>query len=444
MKKCTTKFLYGVSVADIIKQTVNDCICEKLLPGYVFLDKYQLYYNAQTGYYYDANTSLFYHAETRCYYYYDEQSSSYVFHSRPLADHVWSTKTAKRHAQIIFGELYMKGMSQDEVDVFECICEIIETLCKSTDLSNGVSCDEILLNEFENEIESMIEEERIRYAACIRLIEVSNASKLHIVTMNGANIGNLHDCDVTISSSVDEKSEVFARIDYLDENSQYVITAMSEYNPLMVNGEYISKGSNVVVNHFDEWKIGNNVLVAHIHYGSNTCTSCEPGLLAVSNKPNAKNFVNKKVSLEVSRRRTMKQLKAEYGLLDMDYIVSPSVKSNLRESNGSNVNVKTSIYKHCQAKPLPEKLHFLLSQKTPSVEAPIDKSNKGYKLLQTMGWNSGEGLGRYRQGGTEPIINIKRTGRAGLGSLEKDKRTEPSKKIKIAKITKERFDAIVD
>lgn len=26
--------------------------------------------------------------------------------------------------------------------------------------------------------------------------------------MNGANIGNLHDCDVTISSSVDEKSEV--------------------------------------------------------------------------------------------------------------------------------------------------------------------------------------------------------------------------------------------
>lgn len=51
----------------------------------------------------------------------------------------------------------MKGMSQDEVDVFECICEIIETLCKSTDLSNVVSCDEILLNEFENEIESMIE-----------------------------------------------------------------------------------------------------------------------------------------------------------------------------------------------------------------------------------------------------------------------------------------------
>lgn len=50
-----------------------------------------------------------------------------------------------------------------------------------------------------------------------------------------------------------------------------------------------------------------------------------------------------------------------------------------------------------------EKLHFLLSQKTPSIEAPIDKSNKGYKLLQTMGWNSGEGLGRYRQGGTEPV-----------------------------------------
>lgn len=45
-------------MADIIKQTVNDCICEKLLPGYVFLDKYQLYYNAQTGYYYDA-VSLF-------------------------------------------------------------------------------------------------------------------------------------------------------------------------------------------------------------------------------------------------------------------------------------------------------------------------------------------------------------------------------------------------
>lgn len=33
----------------------------------------------------------------------------------------------------------------------------------------------------------------------------------------------------------------------------------------------------------------------------------------------------------------------------------------------------------------------------------MERSNKGFKMLQGMGWREGEGLGRSNQGGTQPV-----------------------------------------
>lgn len=47
---------------------------------------------------------------------------------------------------------------------------------------------------------------------------------------------------------------------------------------------------------------------------------------------------------------------------------------------------------------------------------PIQKSNRGFTMLERMGWKQGEGLGSARDGITEPLQPQKRSQRSGLGS----------------------------
>lgn len=52
----------------------------------------------------------------------------------------------------------------------------------------------------------------------------------------------------------------------------------------------------------------------------------------------------------------------------------------------------------------------------------IPESNKGYKMLQKIGWKEGEGLGSEQQGIKVPIATEFRTTRAGIGAKKVQKR----------------------
>ncbi|KDO19082.1 hypothetical protein SPRG_14717 [Saprolegnia parasitica CBS 223.65] len=49
-------------------------------------------------------------------------------------------------------------------------------------------------------------------------------------------------------------------------------------------------------------------------------------------------------------------------------------------------------------------------------EHEIAPSNVGYRLLETMGWKAGEGLGNEKQGRTAPVATCLKRDRAGLGA----------------------------
>ena len=49
------------------------------------------------------------------------------------------------------------------------------------------------------------------------------------------------------------------------------------------------------------------------------------------------------------------------------------------------------------------------------VEKSIDSKNKGFKMLQTMGWAEGKGLGKEASGRLEPIPVSTKNDRSGLG-----------------------------
>ena len=52
----------------------------------------------------------------------------------------------------------------------------------------------------------------------------------------------------------------------------------------------------------------------------------------------------------------------------------------------------------------------------PIAAAPLDSSNIGSRMLVSMGWEVGTGLGSSMQGQVEPVPVIKRRKRLGLGA----------------------------
>ena len=58
--------------------------------------------------------------------------------------------------------------------------------------------------------------------------------------------------------------------------------------------------------------------------------------------------------------------------------------------------------------------HVLAPSNSASTEKPIDSNNIGFKMLKSMGYNEGEGLGKEQNGIKQPIKIQIREPRAGL------------------------------
>ncbi|KAJ2826981.1 G patch domain-containing protein 11, partial [Coemansia erecta] len=63
----------------------------------------------------------------------------------------------------------------------------------------------------------------------------------------------------------------------------------------------------------------------------------------------------------------------------------------------------------------------------------IDTDNKGYGMLQKMGWAPGTGLGAHSSGIVDPVSVEGNDDRTGLGAQPENPRS------KAARITRERF-----
>uniref|UniRef100_A0A914WZ79 RNA-binding protein 5 n=1 Tax=Plectus sambesii TaxID=2011161 RepID=A0A914WZ79_9BILA len=61
-----------------------------------------------------------------------------------------------------------------------------------------------------------------------------------------------------------------------------------------------------------------------------------------------------------------------------------------------------------------------------ALTVPLDSSNKGSKLLRSMGWSEGQGLGRNNQGIVDPIMADRRVQGAGLGAVGSKVKTAPN------------------
>ncbi|VDD90307.1 unnamed protein product [Enterobius vermicularis] len=446
--------LIDVSIADMILETVCNSFWENHLPGFVYHDKYKMFYNSESGYYYDQNTSLFYHPSTRCYYFYDENSRNFIFHSRVPAEHLWSSRKAKNYAVSLHGESYVTGMDQEEVDIFECLYDLISQVCANV---SDDSCfeDEVGEKDSEDEIKQFIEDERIEYPPCIRL--VGENGDLHIVTIDGAFLGFGDQFDICLklpsglSSELSQKA--VAEIRYRNDDKEFELRPLLNTVPLYLQGSVICEDTVGVLKHSDECAIGLDIFRVHIHHGSNTCNGCEPGLFSIP--VSTCNFTQESTGLtsEQQRRRTLKALKAEYGLLGEEFERQKEMKRwNLHHPQGFyNKAIKRPVprspqlvdpvYSACVAKPVSGTSTESVILRSNSVVSRLDESNKGYKLLKNLGWKEGSGLGKDNSGIQQPLFEKVKNDRSGLGldtSLAEE--TCKPKKLRILEITRQRFD----
>ncbi|KAK6109232.1 G-patch domain family protein [Brugia pahangi] len=78
----------------------------------------------------------------------------------------------------------------------------------------------------------------------------------------------------------------------------------------------------------------------------------------------------------------------------------------------------------------------------PSSTKVLNESNRGFNMLQRMGWKQGTGLGRKEDGITEPVISEVRPNRAGLGlknEIKFELSKKQDKKQHLLEITRQRF-----
>lgn len=189
----------------------------------------------------------------------------------------------------------------------------------------------------------------------------------------------------------------------------------------------------------------------HVHFGSNTCPGCEPGLYEPEKKEETV-VQARNIRGEVARRKNLKQMMKSYGIRPDEGLSEPIRKKatgpsleNITRTERSN---GADMYGSCAAKPLPENQRKFdlpqtatTSQPTTSAVKPLDSGNVGFKLLKSMGWSEGQGLGKTKQGHVEPVATEVKNNRQGLGS-SKEKEQPKSYKETILEKTKRRFNEV--
>uniref|UniRef100_A0A915NSZ1 G-patch domain-containing protein n=1 Tax=Meloidogyne floridensis TaxID=298350 RepID=A0A915NSZ1_9BILA len=417
------------SVADLVQQTASQFVFENVLPGFVYYNDYNAYYNHDTGYFYYPESLLYFHPSTQLYYYYNEQTKTYeVYENKD--ENKWTKKKYKKRATNLFGENFVLDAKLEDILVTELIFDLVDKcsffagdysiketkkrkifdeeifdeykICtKQTyfdpTLSSDDELDENTSISFDSELNRRIDEEQIACnAPCIRLLEFPS-NNLHIITILGASIGFGLNADIKLlNSQLTFNKEILFYINYFEEGNNGIYKLKLEIDDIILklNEKQIKVWGSEQVN-------------------------------------------TKKYSKNVERHRQIKLLKQQYGLLDKDHEEDlqnnkekyldrakqrRKLNLNLLENDKKEINKAGGIYVGCRAAPVPgcstNSVHF---HSTVSRKEEISENNKGFKLLKGMGWSEGQGLGKANQGMKGPIETIIKNNRAGLGMFVKTK-----------------------
>ncbi|KPJ03949.1 Angiogenic factor with G patch and FHA domains 1 [Papilio xuthus] len=451
----------GKSIAEQVKEVAQSALNES---GMVYVEAAGMYYDYKTGYYYNSELGLYYHTDTGCYYYYSDEKKDFVFHSypdrsaeienAPLFKHV--LKKAKKHKKEMRSNIdnLTKKFSQDKEDdevskpkrkkimrrkkkvdskdveksetnenietenmgdgsTEELQKEVIDDELEDGECSE-TDCDD--RSEVEDDVESIIsistatdDDDSIakHHPPCMRLIvRETNVQKLKIgslfvITKDGGSIGREGEQHAIVIKD-NNVSRNHLDIRYNLERNLYMATDLGSKNGTILNGNRMSESQDISIPmevlHGSTLQLGDTKLLCHIHSGNETCGHCEPGLLIDSEDKDRKVAYTRTCSVQKQHQLELARLKNKYAKppLAIDNEAYNDRAQARRDTVGSS--------------------HSAEKTQTSDIHSYIPSENKGFKLLEKMGWSKGEGLGKDNQGDKEPIPLLSNENKAGLGA----------------------------
>jgi len=398
----------GVSIADSIRVTAEQAMVEQ---GMVLEETSGLYYDYKTGYYYDADKSLYYDGNTGTYLKYDQETKQYEVDSMLDPEEVAAQRELKARKEAAKQHTLKRK--------------------RSLDLStNGEPTSK-------PKTEDQYSDEEITESSipCIRLVvkasedERVKLGSLYIVTCKGGTIGSKGEHEVLLPDL--GCSKLHARISFQSSTCSYSLRDLGSRNGTWVNGKRLSaakeQSKDIPIGHNTNIQIGKTKLTCHVHPPPETCLECEPGLIKQEDVPD--NLVNGSAGKERQRKQELKDIKRRYGIgvgLTEDRTQIPGFVDRAEERRQVHgvdpVGAKTEVA---------------------SVDQAIGGKNKGFRMLEKMGWEGG-GLGRAQGGIQEPIHVEQRAKQAGLGTniSIQSATVKEKKRNEIWKKTQKRFNKL--
>lgn len=405
-----------LSIEESLRQAAQSAISSS---GFTYDESSGMYYDWNTKMYYDASTQLYYDHENGIYYYYDAERESYIFHSQinVSAENEKQAETKGKEKKILDEEL-----SEGEIR-------------SDTETSSEVEEEEQEEEEEEDEDSTNVVD------PCIRVIIVKSdtlsVGSLFIITCHGGTIGREPINNISIANPI--VSRTHAQIIYEKTERTFYIQDKRTQHGTFLNNERIADprttSDPIELTHRDFVTIGDTTMSFHVHSGNETCFDCEPGNIQtiISAKNNDCEQSVEFTDLKKQRKKEMKNMMKRYGL-SPGYIPHKMINSIPDRSEQRRKQVGSEPYEN-QLRPV-EKA---------SVHKEISEDNKGHKMLAKMGWKSGEGLGKSKQGISQPVTVELHGKNQGLGFGDKvsiDSDTKTSRKKEILNKTKERFQKL--
>ncbi|CAG9839596.1 unnamed protein product [Diabrotica balteata] len=396
------------SLVDDIKEAAEIAMQKT---GFVYEETSGLYYDYNTGYYYNAEYGLYYDGTTGKYLQYNSETQTYEYHSQvavPSSDACRTENTIQKRKK----KHKIKVKTSSDMD------ELLQSFNKMN--INTLRTNALDISK--------------SWPPCMRIIvestEIPGLKKgsLHIITCSGGSLGREGAHSILLKDPNASKHHL--KITFDEKGGQYQAVDLGSRNGTLLNGARMSPSKQesdaMDVVHGSKIQIGQTVLLCHIHEGNQTCGHCEPGLIQVAEPLQGRIY---SYSKSTNHKKELKGLKMRYGV--SEYEGDSKLASGYtdraqkrRETVGSqNPHEKTQVA---------------------SVDESINKENKGFKLLQKMGWKEGESLGKTGDGLLEPIKPTSNEGTTGIGAANTKVTSIPTetKKQSIWKKTNERFQKL--
>ncbi|KAI8420081.1 hypothetical protein MSG28_008667 [Choristoneura fumiferana] len=441
----------GKSIAEQVKEAAQSAMQQS---GMVYIESAGMYYDYKTGYYYSSELGLYYHPDTGCYYHYSEDKQTFEFHSYPdrsqtATNALYEAHEKKKARKLRKGKedeqgskakrrkkSSKKGTENGEDEITEKETKEKETDADSKEIAvekeKASVSEEAIFDDKDKHIEPQDleegecsesdneqEDEKETDAGSESDVSVSTVSdadnddsiakhhppsmrvivretnlpklkvgSLFLVTKDGGTVGREGSShSILIEDSNVSRSHLDIKYDMI--RSIYTVTDLGSKNGTTLNGVRISESQivsePVEVMHGSIIQLGETKLLCHIHPGIDTCGHCEPGLVMEMQEKEKKVAYTRTCSVKKQHELELARLKNKYAPKPL------AIEETAYNDRAKERRDKVGSSHH--------------SEKTQSsdLETFIAPENKGFKLLEKMGWSKGEGLGKDNQGDTEPL-----------------------------------------